>query len=337
MLLSLSLYIATPIVVPPDLQQRIIEQVEWYFSNENLMKDSFLMKHIHRNKQGLVSLKLVASFRKVKSLTKDWRVVQTSLLQSSKLKLNDEGNKVRRIAAVPEVDYSHVLRTVIVLNHPDPQPEVKEIDKEFSQYGEVTLVRILKPGMAVPLDLKPSRKKHPAIGKSLCILVEFESQEGARKACRRFNSQRSWRDQLSVSLLSNKEEEEEAVKTKKSEEGHFLSPVKPAGHRNARDPSPSKSGNRRKHKGSPIPSRKFLSPEISREKEYLSDSGCSVGRARSPRLSPEPIRKFPSDQTLMHSRRNAGRVQESRVIRQPWGPDGSRGFTKNAITVSVVC
>ena len=304
------------------------------------------MKHIHRNKQGLVSLKLVASFRKVKSLTKDWRVVQASLLQSKQLELNDERNKVRRVAAVPEVDYSHALRTVIIHNYPDPEPVSEDIEREFSKYGEVTLVRILHPGKSVPLDVKPSRTTHPAIGKILCILVEFESQEGAKQACMRFNSQQSWRDQLSVALLSKRDGEEEGGKkrdAKKPEEGqsHFLSPVKPPGHGKVREPSPVKTARepkgKRKRRGSPAISRKFLSPESSREKEYSSDSGCSIGRARSPRLSPEPLRKFPSDQTLLQSsRRSQGRVQESRLIRQPSGPDGTRGFLRNIIPVHVV-
>ena len=327
--------------VSAELQQRIIEQVEWYFSDENLLKDSFLMKHIQCNKQGLVSLKLVASFRKVKSLTKDWRVVQTSLLHSSKLELNDDHNKVRRVAAVPEVDYSHALRTVIIHNYPDPQPLSEDIEREFSKYGEISLVRILYPGKSVPLDVKPSRKRHPTIGKSLCILVEFESQQGAKKACARFTSQQSWRDQLSVSLLSEKGEREDRVKmkdAKKPEDGqsHFLSAVKSVDHRNAHELSPVR--NKRRHRGSPAVSRKYLSPESSREKDYSSDSGCSVGRTRSPRLSPQPMRKFPSDQTLcpVQSRRSPSRAHESRIIRQPWGPDGSRGFLRNTNPVPIV-
>ena len=323
-------------VVPVELQKRIIEQVEWYFSDENLSKDSFLMKHIHRNKQGWVSLKLVASFRKVKALTKDWKVVQASLLHSSLLELNSEQNKVRRLAPVPEVDYSHVLRTVIIQRYPDPQPQPEEIEREFSRFGEVTLVRILRPGSAVPMDVKPSRKHHPTIGKELCILVEYESQDGASQACKRFADQQSWRNQISVALLSKDEGEEVAVKPregKKPEEGknNFLSPPKSGGHRNT---SPVNS-NRRRQKGSPASSRKFLSPDHSREKEYLSDSSCSVSRARSPRLSPQPIRKFPSDQVLSHSRRK-GKVAESRLIRQPWGPDGSRGFHRASPTLPVV-
>lgn len=323
--------------MPRELQQRIIDQVEWYFSDDNLLKDSFLMKHIRRNKQGLVSLKLVASFRKVKSITKDWRAVQSSLHHSSKLELNDDQNKVRRIAALPEVDYSHILRTVIIKNYPDPQPLPKDIEKEFSRYGEVSLVRILHPDNPVPVDVKPSRKRYPSLGKSLCILVEFESQEDARQACRKFSHQLSWRDQLSISLLSQKEEGDDTGKPRDNKEGqtHFLSP----GPRKAQ--FPVKTANKRKSKGSPSPNRKFLSPENSREKEYLSDSGCSVRRARSPRLSPEPIRKYPSDQTLSHSRRNhPSHVHDSRLIRQPWGPDGTRGFVRNAVAlpvVSIVC
>lgn len=324
-----------PVVVPAALQQRVIEQVEWYFSDENLLKDSFLMKHIHRNKQGLVSLKLVASFRKVKSITKDWRVVQASLLHSSELELNSDQNKVRRRNPVPEVDYSHTYRTVIVQNHPNPQPRAEEVEREFSKYGEVTLVRILSPGSAVPMDVKPSRKRHLAIGKEVCILVEFESLDGARRACKRFASQQSWRDQIHVALLSQREGGEDKVREGRKPDEHFLSPSKTPGHRNGGSTPPMNTapGSRRRHKGSPANSRKFLSPDKGQEKAYLSDSSCSVSRARSPRLSPEPIRKFPSDQLLTRSHRN---VQESRLIRQPWGPDGSKGFLKIHPTLPVV-
>ena len=332
-------------MVSADLQERIVDQVEWYFSDENLLKDSFLMKHIHRNKQGLVSLKLVASFRKVKSLTKDWRVVQASLLQSSQLELNVDRSKVRRVAAVPRVDYSHAARTIIISNHPSPQPAVQDIESAFSKYGEVTLVRVIHPGKAVPLDVKPSRAQHPAIGKSLCILVEFESQEGAERACKKFNSQQSWRDQLSVALLSRGGVE--AVEGGKLKEGrkpvegepHFLSPAKFPGHRNVREPSPARPArelvvSKKRHRGSPAVSRKFLSPDNGRDKEYSSDSGCSTGRSRSPRLTPEPLRKFPSDQSIL-TRRNPGRVQEARLIRQPAGPDGTRGFLRPTLPIQV--
>jgi hypothetical protein len=69
--------------VPSDeVCAEIVEQVEFYFSNANITKDKFLLKHVKRNKEGFVSLKLVSSFKRVKHLTKDWRQVSLSCLVS---------------------------------------------------------------------------------------------------------------------------------------------------------------------------------------------------------------------------------------------------------------
>ena len=55
-------------------------QVEFYFSDANITRDKFLLKHVRRNKEGFVSLKLVASFKRVKHLTTDWRQASRSHL-----------------------------------------------------------------------------------------------------------------------------------------------------------------------------------------------------------------------------------------------------------------
>ena len=54
------------LVLPNDeMKVKIAKQVEFYFSDANILKDTFLLKHVRRNKEGYVSLKLIASFRKV--------------------------------------------------------------------------------------------------------------------------------------------------------------------------------------------------------------------------------------------------------------------------------
>ena len=58
-----------------DLCEKIVAQVEFYFGDANITKDKFLLKHVKRNKEGFVSLKLISSFKRVKHLTKDWRQV----------------------------------------------------------------------------------------------------------------------------------------------------------------------------------------------------------------------------------------------------------------------
>ncbi|GBP07237.1 La-related protein 6 [Eumeta japonica] len=53
-----------PALIPSDeLAAEITDAVEFYFSNESILKDAFLLKHVKRNKEGFVSLKLVSSFK----------------------------------------------------------------------------------------------------------------------------------------------------------------------------------------------------------------------------------------------------------------------------------
>ena len=55
------------------------------------MTDAFMLKHVRRNKQGFVSIKLITSFRKVKAMSKDFQTVAYCLRHSDKLEVNEEG------------------------------------------------------------------------------------------------------------------------------------------------------------------------------------------------------------------------------------------------------
>ena len=68
-----------------DLCEKIVAQVEFYFGDANITKDKFLLKHVKRNKEGFVSLKLISSFKRVKHLTKDWRQVRIKHLNQKQL------------------------------------------------------------------------------------------------------------------------------------------------------------------------------------------------------------------------------------------------------------
>ncbi|KAL5482245.1 hypothetical protein EMCRGX_G022546 [Ephydatia muelleri] len=135
-----------PSELDAETSDKIRKQVEFYFSEENLKKDSFLMKHIQRNKQGYVSLKLVSSFRKIKSLTKDWRVVLESVKRSQLLALNDDETKIRRVEPVNRLDYSHLARTVIVTKYTVDTPEVAALERVFGKCAYVYRKRALYPG-----------------------------------------------------------------------------------------------------------------------------------------------------------------------------------------------
>ncbi|KAK8778821.1 hypothetical protein V5799_019837 [Amblyomma americanum] len=84
-----------------EIEHRIVTQLKSYFSDEGLHRNKFLLNQVRRNRGGFVSLKLVASYRKQKNLTKDWEVVQKAILWSSQLELNAKRSKVRRRLPLP--------------------------------------------------------------------------------------------------------------------------------------------------------------------------------------------------------------------------------------------
>lgn len=175
-----------PFTEPDDeLCEKIAQQVEFYFSDANITKDKFLLKHVKRNKEGFVSLKLISSFKRVKHLTKDWRQVAFALKKCSvKLEVNDLETKVRRLDDLPPYDETTPSRTVVVLNLPMDRPTIEGVAEIFSVCGEIVLIRILRPGNPIPADIKQYVAKHPEMTAKVCALVEFERTEFAQKAVR---------------------------------------------------------------------------------------------------------------------------------------------------------
>lgn len=171
-------------VIPDeDLMTRIVAQVEFYFSDANVAKDKFLLKHIRRNKEGYVSLKLVSSFKKVKQLTKDWRVVAHSLGKvSAKIQINDVGTKIRRTEPLPDLEEVPVTCAVLALGLPLEKPSIQSVSQLFGSCGDIAFIRVVRAGTAVPQDLKSLAAKHPQLTDSHCAWVEFETPEAAKAA-----------------------------------------------------------------------------------------------------------------------------------------------------------
>jgi la-related protein 6 len=179
--------------VPPDdeLANRIVSQVEFYFSDVNITKDAFLLKHVKRNKEGFVSLKLISSFKRVKHLAKDWRVVASALARSTKLQINEAGTKLRRLAPLPQYDETTPSRTVVAMHLPHDKPTIESVAELFSCYGEIALVRILRPGNPVPADVRNFVAKRPELDGIVCALVEFVHAESAERAVQ--SPDRNWK------------------------------------------------------------------------------------------------------------------------------------------------
>ncbi|CAI9110981.1 OLC1v1011107C1 [Oldenlandia corymbosa var. corymbosa] len=76
----------------PQLHAKILNQIDYYFSNENLIKDTFLRNNM--DDQGWVPIKLIASFKKVSQLTENVQLILDTVRSSSVVEV--EGEKVRR-------------------------------------------------------------------------------------------------------------------------------------------------------------------------------------------------------------------------------------------------
>ncbi|KAL4617681.1 hypothetical protein GN956_G21310 [Arapaima gigas] len=180
---------------PPDddLVQKMVALVEYYLSDEHLAKDAFLLKHVRRNQKGFVNIKLLTSLKKVKCLTKDWRVTAYALQASLKLELNEDGNKVRRKAPLPPSLLVQVPSKLLLVWNiskayqvQDPTgPHRSSMESAitiFSPFGTINSVRIIRPGREIPPEVKRYGSKYPELKSQECVLVEFEDVEVAARA-----------------------------------------------------------------------------------------------------------------------------------------------------------
>ncbi|CAH8362377.1 unnamed protein product [Eruca vesicaria subsp. sativa] len=75
-----------------DLQGRVIKQIEYYFSDENLENDKYLISLM--DEQGWVPIKIIADFKRVKMMTMDVEFIVHALRFSKSVEV--QGDKIRK-------------------------------------------------------------------------------------------------------------------------------------------------------------------------------------------------------------------------------------------------
>jgi len=158
----------------------IRQQVEYYFSDDNLPKDVFLLKQIEKDKtkEGFVSLKVIAGFPKMKRLTHDLGAIREAVEQSDVVLLSLDGLSVKRKVPLVLPEDTTEKRTLYVTRLP------KDCDREslmivFSEFG--TVVRL-----DLPMDKKTGEHKGMAF-------VEFQKEEELRKALDDFTNSNKYK------------------------------------------------------------------------------------------------------------------------------------------------
>lgn len=172
---------ATP-SLDEETAKEVLRQVEFYFSDSNIPRDNFLRNTIESSEDGLVSLALICSFKKMKGYLKLMDVkpeeipeptvqaVAETLRKSTSLKVSEDGKKVGRMAALLKPDEAIEqldVRTVAVspLKY---NAKREELESFFGQHAKVTSVRM---------------PRHVGDKRVFCgtALIEFSSEEDAEK------------------------------------------------------------------------------------------------------------------------------------------------------------
>ncbi|KAG5395178.1 hypothetical protein IGI04_025141 [Brassica rapa subsp. trilocularis] len=92
-----------PVETDDELKQKIIRQARSLCSfDENLPTDKFLLNAMKKNKKGFVPISSIATFHKMKKLTRDLDLIVSALKESSFLVVSSDGKKVKRLSPLPE-------------------------------------------------------------------------------------------------------------------------------------------------------------------------------------------------------------------------------------------
>ncbi|KAM4101188.1 hypothetical protein ACB094_05G124700 [Castanea mollissima] len=189
-----------PAVLTDDLKHKIIKQAEYYFSDENLPNDKHMMSLVKKNKEGFVPIAVIGSFRKMKKLTRDYKLIAAALRESSFLVVNPNGKRVKRLHPLQLTEpRDPKLCTVLVENLPEDH-SMENIQKIFGGAGKVKNICFRDPH-AVEESTKGS-KPDMLISSKLHALVEYETVAAAEKAVATLNDEQDWRNGMRVKPLN---------------------------------------------------------------------------------------------------------------------------------------
>ncbi|KAE8290648.1 La-related protein 6 Acheron [Larimichthys crocea] len=148
---------------------KIKAQLEDLFSSSHLAEDGFLLKHVQKNKQGYVSLKLLTCLKKIKVLTTDWYMTLAGAAYSEILE------------QVPPRLEHFLWSGGKTKEAPSTHHCTRGSSRSSAPTGNVTSLWILHPGEELPKELKCYAKRHNKLGQDLCAVVKFDKLEAVRK------------------------------------------------------------------------------------------------------------------------------------------------------------
>jgi len=130
---------------------KIKKQIEFYFSDSNIVKDAFLKSKVESTEGGWVAASVLASFKRVKEMLKEGAVEEANaaafvcdaVKDSEDLEVDKEKLQIRRKKPIPEKTDADA-RTIYVKGWPrEPEPSIEAVSDFYTAQGvKVLCVRL---------------------------------------------------------------------------------------------------------------------------------------------------------------------------------------------------
>ena len=131
------------------LSEQIRQQIEFYFGDANLSRDTFLKERIAQERDGFVTIECLLTFKKLAGITTDASAIVEALKESATLEVSEDEKSVKRKTKFDDsIDFSKY--TVVVFPVPGESGET-EVRTAVADYA----------GAANIAAIWRKRKKHP--------------------------------------------------------------------------------------------------------------------------------------------------------------------------------
>ncbi|CAG9785441.1 unnamed protein product [Diatraea saccharalis] len=122
-----------------NLYEKILKQMEFYFSDANLSKDRFLGELIKNDPY--VPIETFLKFNQIRAMTSDVFIIAKAMKNSTMLELSEDKLKIKRKS--PVLPYDADVRTVYVESIPVTASR-EWLEKVFSEFGRVAYISLPK-------------------------------------------------------------------------------------------------------------------------------------------------------------------------------------------------
>ncbi|KAK4286609.1 hypothetical protein QN277_003136 [Acacia crassicarpa] len=292
--------------------QKILNQVEYYFSDLNLATTDHLMRFINKDPEGYVPISVVASFKKIKALISSHSQLATVLRNSSKLVVNEDGKKVRRLHPLTESDIEELQSRIVVAENLPEDHCHQNLVKVFSAVGSVNTIRTCPPQSSNGGASSASR------------LAKVDGMPLSNKVAE-LNDQRNWRSGLRVRLMLRCMSKPAQVRGKKGLEVEVECEQDYTS-------VPEQQANEKLLEDSSYLADSKLHEAVGEEHSFERESGQRKGRGRGrgKGRSRSQCHQFSRINHVGTPSSNNSLPVEQVVAKQPPGPrmpDGTRGFS----------